>query len=168
MKPWRAAALAWALALPAMAAAPDDAPRAQDPLKTPACLAARERLDAIMAEPKPDLVLLRAARTRAARACFREEAEAVERAPARLDRPRLPTPLVSVPPPIAPTAPPPAPPPSPSATAAPPPVAPAQLQRCDAGGCWDSTGQRLNQAGNVLLDGWGRRCTTQGTVLNCQ
>nr|WP_145551255.1 hypothetical protein [Variovorax boronicumulans] len=130
---------------------PDDA------LKSPACLAARERLDAIMAEPKPDIVLLRAARQRAARACFRAEADAPP--PSRAERP------VVVPPPAAvpalPT------PPAAPATAAQAPPRPSQAARCDAGGCWDSQGQRLNRAGGQLVNPQGRLCTQQGTVLNC-
>lgn len=128
-----------------------------DALKSPACLAARERLDAIMAEPKPDIVLLRAARQRAARACFRAEADAPP--PSRAERPVVVPPPAAVPalptPPAAPT------------TAAPAPPQPPQAARCDAGGCWDSQGQRLNRAGGQLVQPQGRLCTQQGTVLNC-
>ncbi|MGC3987582.1 MAG: hypothetical protein QM777_24265 [Pseudorhodoferax sp.] len=129
----------------------------EDALKSPACLAARERLDAVMAEPKPDIVLLRAARQRAARACFRAEADAPP--PSRAERPlTIPSPPAAPVPPAAPPAP---------ATAAPPPAQPPQAARCDAGGCWDSQGQRLNRAGSQLVNPQGRLCTQQGTVLNC-
>lgn len=139
-----------------------------DALKSPACLAARERLEAIMAEDKPDIVRLRAARQRGARACFRAEADAAEQQPARLERPRivLPPPGTPVPVPAAPVV------PSVPATAgvAPSPapaVQPAQVPRCDAGGCWDAQGQRLNRVGSQLANPQGQLCTQQGTVLSC-
>lgn len=140
-----------------------------DALKSPACLAARERLEAIMAEAKPDIVRLRAARQRGARACFRAEADAAEQQPARLERPRivLPPPGTPVPVPAPPTLPAvpgvtPAPAPTPS-----PVPQPAQVQRCDAGGCWDAQGQRLNRVGPQLVNPQGQLCTQQGTVLSC-
>jgi hypothetical protein len=130
----------------------------EDSLKSPACLAARERLDAIMAEQKPDIVLLRAARQRAARACFRAEADAPP--PSRAERPLIVLPPASAPAPARPVAPPPA-------TAAPAAPQPPQVARCDAGGCWDSNGQRLNRSGGQLVNPQGRLCTQQGTVLSC-
>lgn len=156
--------LAWALAALASGATAQ-ASAGDDALKSPACLAARERLDAIMAEDKPDIVRLRAARQRGARACFRSEADA-ER-PSRADRPQMAMPRAAGPatalpvpsvPPRAPGAP----------TAATPSVPqPQQVVRCDAGGCWDGNGQRLNRAGQQLVNPQGRLCTQQGTVLNC-
>ncbi|HVR48833.1 MAG TPA: hypothetical protein VMS38_03790 [Pseudorhodoferax sp.] len=138
-----------------------------DALKSPACLAARERLEALMAEDKPDIVRLRAARQRGARACFRAEADAAEQQPARLERPRivLPPPGTPVPVPAPPTVP-----AVPGVTAAPalaPAAQPAQVQRCDAGGCWDTQGQRLNRVGPQLANPQGQLCTQQGTVLSC-
>lgn len=148
------AALLAGLAMGAAAMSLDDA------LKSPACLAARERLDAIMAEQKPDIVLLRAARQRAARACFRAEADAPP--PSRAERPLVVLPPVPAPTPAAaPTA------PAAPTTAAPPRPQPPQAARCDAGGCWDSQGQRLNRTGNQLVDPQGQLCTQQGTVLSC-
>lgn len=128
-------------------------------MKSPACLAARERLDAIMAEEKPDIVRLRAARQRGARACFRTEADTPP--PSRADRP-----VITLPPP-GPAAPPTALPPRSPAIVAPAPPQPPQLARCDEGGCWDGEGRRLNRAGDRLIDPQGRSCTQQGTVLNC-
>lgn len=130
----------------------------EDALKSPACMAARERLDAIMAEPKPDLVLLRAARQRAARACFRTEADTA--APSRAERPLIVLPPASTPAPARPAAPLPA-------TAAPALPQPPQVARCDAGGCWDGNGQRLNRTGSHLVNPQGKLCTQQGTVLSC-
>lgn len=129
----------------------------EDALQSPACLAARERLDATMAEQKPDIVLLRAARQRAARACFRAEADAPP--PSRAERPLVVMPPAGMPaPPAAPTAP---------TTTAPTRPQPPQVARCDAGGCWDSQGQRLNRTGSQLVDPQGQLCTQQGTVLSC-
>jgi hypothetical protein len=148
------AALLAGLAMGAAAMSLDDA------LKSPACLAARERLDAIMAEQKPDIVLLRAARQRAARACFRAEADAPP--PSRAERPLVVLPPAAAPAPAAaPTA------PAAPATTAPPRPQPPQVARCDAGGCWDSQGQRLNRTGSQLVDPQGQLCTQQGTVLSC-
>jgi hypothetical protein len=128
-------------------------------MNSPACKAARERLDALMAEDKPDLTRLRAARQRGARACFRTEADADR--PARLERPEVVRPLApaAAPPPLAPLQP---------ITITPPAAAqPAQVQRCDEGGCWDSQGQRLPRVGPQLATPQGQLCTQQGTVLNC-
>lgn len=144
------AALLAGLAMGAAAMSLDDA------LKSPACLAARERLDAIMAEQKPDIVLLRAARQRAARACFRAEADAPP--PSRAERPLVVLPPAAAAAPTAPAAP---------ATTAPPRPQPPQVARCDAGGCWDSQGQRLSRTGSQLVDPQGQLCTQQGTVLSC-
>ncbi|WP_326541355.1 hypothetical protein [Pseudorhodoferax sp.] len=160
MRGWRRLALACVLA----GLATGQAAHAEDALKSPACLAARERLDAIMAQDKPDIVPLRAARQRAARACFREEADAIER-PSRLDRPQLPVPQTAgraaMPPDALPA------PAAPAAVAPPPAPQPNQAARCDAGGCWDSNGQRLNRSGNYLVNPQGQLCTQQGAVLSC-
>lgn len=130
-----------------------------DPLKSPACLAARERLDAEEAAARPSLERLRAVRRQVARDCLQATADPPR--PARAAAPQA----VAPPPGTQPLRLPPAPvlPPA-TAPAAP---QPAQVQRCDAGGCWDAQGQRLNRAGNHLVDPQGRLCTQQGTVLNC-
>lgn len=128
-------------------------------MKSPACLAARERLNALMAEDKPDIVRLRAARQRGARACFRTDADTP--APSRADRP-----VIALPQPAA-TTPPSASAPRSQTVTAPSAPQPPQVTRCDEGGCWDSEGRRLNRAGNRLIDPRGRLCTQQGPVLNC-
>jgi hypothetical protein len=43
---------------------------------------------------------------------------------------------------------------------------PAVLTACDALGCWDSQGRRLERAGPLLLGPQGP-CTAQGGRLNC-
>lgn len=47
--------------------------------------------------------------------------------------------------------------------------APAPLGRCDAGGCWDSQGNRYNGTGDGarFLDREGRLCQTQGKFIHC-
>jgi hypothetical protein len=62
------------------------------------------------------------------------------------------------------------PPPPPSLVVTPPPPAPIQrppvIVSCDAGGCWDSNGTRLNRAGPVLV-GPGGPCLATGNVVQC-
>jgi len=41
----------------------------------------------------------------------------------------------------------------------------AVVTACDAGGCWDSEGRRLERAGPLLLGPQGA-CTLQGALLN--
>lgn len=130
-----------------------------DPLKSPACMAAREQLDAEEAVARPVLERLRAAREQVARACLRAAADPPR--PARAASPQQVVPPIGTQPLR--------PPPSPALPPATAPAAPqpAQVQRCDAGGCWDAQGQRLNRAGNHLVDPQGRMCTQQGSVLSC-
>lgn len=167
----RAVPAAW-LVLGAVAAqAQPPADGARDPLRTPACLDARRALDAAEAARPLALAQLRAARAQAARACL----QAGPDAPAR-SRPDLPPlPGVVPAPAAAPLAHEPLPPrlrpPPPALQPAPlpaPPAQPAQVLRCDASGCWDSQGQRLQRAGPQLVDPQGRMCTQQGTVLLCR
>ncbi|WP_156373225.1 hypothetical protein [Pseudorhodoferax sp. Leaf267] len=128
-----------------------------DPLQSPACLAARERLDA--AQGQGMTPQRRALRQEVANACLRAQADPPR--PARLARPAEAVPSTIAPPPQVAT-------PSalPSPTAPPAPQ-PAQVTRCDAGGCWDNNGQRLNRSGNQLVNPQGQFCTQQGTVLVC-
>lgn len=157
MNAWRLGPAAWLLGLVGSALA--QAASAVDPLQTPTCLAARAQLDATMAEPRPDMVRLRAARQRAAHACLRSAADSAATPPRRM-QPESVQPVAT---PLAPT-------PRPAAApaiAAPPAPQPLQVQRCDAAGCWGDGGQRLNRVGNHLVDPQGRMCTQQGTVLVC-
>lgn len=130
---------------------------ADDPLQSPACLHARQQLDAALAQAeRPRLPALR---QQVAHDCLRANADPPR--PARLARPAETVPSTIAPPPrVA----------APSALPAPPlapPAQPAQVTRCDAGGCWDTSGQRLNRSGAQLVNPQGQLCTQQGTVLLC-
>jgi hypothetical protein len=136
-----------------------------DPLQSPACLAARQRLDAAQAEAQRLTPQLRALRRQVADVCLRARADAPRAA--RLARPAEAVPSTVAPPPQVP-----APgalgnPARPAAPAIPSAPQPAQVTRCDAGGCWDSSGQRLNRSGALLVNPQGQMCTQQGTVLVC-
>ncbi|WP_143762952.1 hypothetical protein [Ramlibacter tataouinensis] len=136
---------------------------AADPLKSPACGQAIAALESVRAGT-PDTADRRervhAARSQAARICLGQVDP-----PARTARPavaplQVPPPLIDPPPlpPVAVT-----PPVSPPAPAwRPPPV----VTSCDAGGCWDSDGTRLDRAG-PLLTGPRGPCIQQGAVLSC-
>lgn len=143
--------LAWLLAVTAHAQAADD------PLQSPDCVAARKRLDA--AQDQGMTPQMRALRQQVANACLRARADPPR--PARLARPAEAVPSTIAPPPrvAVPSAP-----PSPTVPAVP---QPSQVTRCDAGGCWDNNGQRLNRSGNQLVNPQGQFCTQQGTVLVC-
>jgi hypothetical protein len=57
----------------------------------------------------------------------------------------------------------------PKLESAPPPLAiqrPTVITTCDASGCWDSEGRRLNNAGAVLMGPRGL-CTGTGNIVNC-
>jgi hypothetical protein len=48
------------------------------------------------------------------------------------------------------------------------PAPPAPVTSCDAGGCWDGSGTRYNNAaGNVFMNGSGRTCHQIGTTMQC-
>ena len=66
-----------------------------------------------------------------------------------------------------------APPPARAALPAPAPPAPPlviprpiAITACDAAGCWDSEGRRLNYMGPLLMGPRGA-CTVQGALANC-
>jgi hypothetical protein len=50
-----------------------------------------------------------------------------------------------------------------------PRAAPAPLSNCNAGGCWDSQGNRYNGTGDGsrLVSPEGRQCQTQGQFIHC-
>ena len=139
-----------------------------DPLDTGACRAARAELDEALAAAgaRPDARLERARRT-ARNVCL-------GRASANPQRSGAPDPPAVVPPPPPPpalAAPRPAPQPPPLPATVPPPVPlpvprPTTITTCDPGGCWDSQGRRLNQAGPLLL-GPNGLCTVQGGQVTC-
>lgn len=140
--------LALAAAAPAWAA---------DPLKSEACGRSLAELQAARDGParSPQVESLR---RQATRDCL-GGGEPVRPSPAAQSSITVPPPVIE--PPLPPRA----------AVTAPLP-APVRIERppvitsCDAGGCWDSDGRRLNQAGPVLI-GPGGACTTAGATVRC-
>lgn len=129
-----------------------------DPLKSDACDRA---LGALQAARRPD-----SGRTPAQVEALRRDATQTclgGRGDARRPSPTA-QPAIVVPPPtvVLPRSVPPAQPPLP----APPIERPSVITACDAGGCWDSEGRRLNRAGPVLL-GPGGACVTTGLQVRC-
>ena len=138
--------------------------RAQaNPLASPECLAARAELEQALndadSQRGASAERLTRARTQAAAACLGHGYGTRE----RFGAPELPR--VVTPPLIA----------DPGARAlpklesAPPPLAiprPTVITTCDASGCWDSEGRRLNNAGAVLMGPRGL-CSGTGTTVNC-
>ena len=52
----------------------------------------------------------------------------------------------------------------------PPAPAPAPLSNCNAGGCWDSQGNRYDSTGgngSRLISPDGRLCQTRGQFIHC-
>jgi hypothetical protein len=138
-----------ALAVPAFA---------QDPLKSGSC---DQRLDALQAAriagTQANAERIEVLRRQAAQACLGGTGAATR-----------PSPSVRAPIAVAPTATA-VPHPAPPLMVSPPTVAierPPVLTTCDAGGCWDSNGTRLNRAGPLLM-GPGGMCTTVGTTVHC-
>jgi hypothetical protein len=131
---------------------------AADPLKSDACGASLAALQAARNDPAR-AAQLDALRGQATRDCLGGTGEA--RRPSPVAQP----PIAVRPPTLEPPASPRPPVPAPPA----PPVTidrPAVITNCDAGGCWDSEGRRLNRAGPVLL-GPGGPCVTSGQSVQC-
>jgi hypothetical protein len=149
------------ICLASLAALPTFAQTADDPLQSPACLSARQKLDDAPAARQGLTPQLRALRQRVADACLRAQADPPR--PARLARPPE-----AVAPTLAPVPLMPAPPVLSVPTTPPAPPQPTQVMRCDDGGCWDSQGQRLNRSGHQLINPQGQFCAQQGTVLICR
>lgn len=137
---------------------------AQDPLKSPACGQATQALEAARAQAGPQGQ--RSGRTEqlrreAARICLGAGPDASLQPPSRVARQpeRVATPVFD-------------PPRFPAPAANPQPPGPVQVPRpqalghCDAGGCWDSNGTRLNRAGPALA-GPGGVCAAQQGFVNC-
>lgn len=145
--------------------------RAGDPMKSPACIDARHELDAAEAALKPgqapSSANLKSLRQKVANVCLRAEADTPS---ARVQPPPIAVPPVSagigamagVASPRAPALPVITPLPTPA-----PPTGPTQVSRCDAGGCWDSNGARLNRSGPFLVNPQGAMCTKVGTIVQC-
>lgn len=135
-------------------------PQESDPLASAECQLARRELEVVLSavkenrnEKTPKLDL---ARKRMALACLGQA-----KSPAR--RTRTSPPVIVVPPTL------PAAPPLPVIAAPQPPVTiprPSVITSCDAGGCWDSEGVRLNRSGPNLIGPRGP-CTAQGDLFIC-
>lgn len=145
-----------------------------DPLHSPACLAAVQRLTAAEDRSKEALTTARAAPTAPMRD---ERLQAARRDVARvcLGFAELTAPAARARPPLAVDGVGPAPQPTRAphrGAAAAPAAAPLRppamltLTNCDANGCWASDGTRLQRQGTLLLGPRGY-CTLLGTVLNC-
>jgi len=135
---------------------------ADDPLHSPACLRARAELDAAIAAPDAKRSpRLERARRAALHDCLGTDSGTRQRTGA----PEPPQVVPSTLPPTDVRAPPPA-----RGITLPPAALdiprPATITTCDAGGCWDSTGRRLNQMGPQLVGPRGL-CTTQGGLVTC-
>ncbi|MET0311624.1 MAG: hypothetical protein ABW051_06200 [Burkholderiaceae bacterium] len=148
---------AFLLAFAAFAVQGAGAAEPTDRLDTPACKVARLGLEQMLESRAPSAGQLEAAKKRTAEACFGSARNPSSSAG------RVAQPPVAVPPPataIRPVQPP----------AAPlPPVAiprPSTVTSCDAGGCWDSNGARLNRIGPGLSATTGP-CTVQGAFAYC-
>ncbi len=151
------AALALAAAATGAAAADRDA--VGDPLHSQQCESARAQLEQLLDDPRTRRgPRLAQARRRAADACLGRAGGTPQRSGAP-ERPQ------SVPPPTLVT-----PRPAPAITIAPSaPLAiprPTVITTCDAAGCWDSEGRRLNQTGPFLV-GPGGVCNVQGSLVRC-
>jgi hypothetical protein len=131
-----------------------------DPLASGECQLARQALQLALSaaadNPHDKAAPLAQARERTALACLGAADSSL--ATTRSRQPAL------VVPPIVPAA------PAPRVIAAPPP--PMTIPRasvitaCDAGGCWDSNGQRLQRAGPNLMGPRGP-CVAQDQSFNC-
>ncbi len=146
-------------ALALVAPAHAQAPASGDPLKAPACVAARSELDAAEAASPRVAANVTRLRQQVARICLQGAADTPP--PARVAQPPLAVPPAArVPAPRLPSLA-----RAPSVTPM-PATGPAQVTRCDDGGCFDNQGARLNRFGNTLVGPKGM-CTQQGTVLVC-
>ena len=48
------------------------------------------------------------------------------------------------------------------------PSAPVPITSCDAGGCWDSHGQRYNGSGSILYNPAGKTCVRTADWIECR
>ncbi|MBL0420746.1 hypothetical protein JI739_10360 [Ramlibacter sp. AW1] len=128
-----------------------------DPLASERCVQALQRLDALRQQAAAPQAV-EAARQRAAQACLEGPAPGHP-------VPRSPQPPVRV----APVAPTPAPAVAPPITWPPAPLAverPSVVTSCDATGCWDADGRRLNRVGPELHGPRGP-CMPMGSTFVC-
>jgi hypothetical protein len=153
------AAVGQALAIVLATAAHAQSP---DPLHSPECGVAREVLERALDDASRKLAgsaqRLGQARKEAIEACLGRDTGERARAGA-------PDPSIAVAPPVmqAPHAP-----ASPAIVAPAPPayVPPAVVTTCDASGCWDSNGRRINNLGPMLVGPRGA-CIVVGGIVQC-
>jgi hypothetical protein len=146
-----------------------------DPLKSPACEQALQRLQRQEAQAasapqahapdelrplRPDF-RVQALRREAARVCLGSRLD-VQQPPPPQRQPLPPTSVAPVAPPVSVLLTPQPPPP----VATPRSAAPTVITTCDPTGCWASDGSRLNRLGPNLLGPRGL-CTVQGNLLQC-
>lgn len=134
-----------------------------DPMNSPACMAARSQLDAALAAQDPDHPregrrMPAQERRDVLHACLGSSGGAGVRSGA--PQPAQVVPQV-IPPARAALLPAVSPPPPPLAI---PRV--TTITHCDPGGCWDSEGRRLNNAGPLLMGPQGL-CSIQGGTVHC-
>jgi hypothetical protein len=151
------AALALSVALmPAIA--PAQPSSTEGPPVSADCSAALAHLDAARLE-KAAPPTVEAARQKAVRACLGAKAPTIPRkAPVQ---PPVGTAPIQIPAPVLP------PPPSPALSTSPVPITrPSIVTHCDAGGCWDNEGRRLNRIGQDLMGPRGG-CLPSGAGFIC-
>lgn len=132
-----------------------------DPLASPECQAARAELEHALSDADKGLA---SAGDRLARARVQARNACLGRGDGARERSGAPEPVQRIAPPVtngrAQL---------PRLEAAPPPVAnprPTIITICDASGCWDSEGRRLNNAGPALMSPRGL-CSGTGNAINC-
>lgn len=148
------------------AVAADPQPIDPDPMKSQACATARDELDDLLKDaslPRPRVPTERIemARRRAALACLGGKAGVRERSIAAQPAQAVPGPTITSAAPQTPSLPAVAPPAPPLAI-----PRPSSITSCDAAGCWDSEGRRLNSVGPLLVGPRGP-CLVQGALVNC-
>ena len=147
------------IALLALASAAAAGDREPDPMHSPQCEAARAELDTLVAQPRASRERLEQARRRVAQACL-GASDTVRQRSGAPEPPQVVAPTIGVQrQPVAPSA----------IEPAPAPLAiprPTAITTCDAAGCWDSDGRRLNRMGPLLV-GPGGVCHGLGAIVNC-
>ena len=124
-----------------------------DPLKSDACGASLQALQAARTEGRNDVEALRRAATQA---CLGGRGDA------RRPSPTAQAPNV-VPPPVIEGG------PRPAVVEPPPPAytPPAVITHCDVGGCWDSSGRHLPRVGPDVVSPAGTPCVPSGLAVVC-
>jgi len=149
--------LALAIALHAGAQPAAGSPK-PDPLKSDAC---GKALAALQAARAPDgdrtPAQVEVVRREATQACLGGSGDARRPSPTAQAPIVVPPPTVALPRSV---------PPREVTPPAPPIERPPVITACDAGGCWDSDGRRLNRAGPLLI-GPGGACVTSGLQVHC-